>query len=198
MAPLDIPQSVFDYMTKDGIRSAVDHLLASRSSDFPEEINSWDETRNYHRALLAAYQVRQEHIIFLIDLWDAVWGRALQEAGSTLEIVPFLEQHKDDSLPSPDFFWLEANAHFRRVRGRSFGFPVIELGIEYWSEGIQLYVYRDPDLIADLPSPWTSALDKDGCRSTETHKNIPSEPSLGGMADKLVAAAKAALSCLEM
>lgn len=199
MPAIIIPQSVLDYMTNDGIRSAVDHLLASRPSDFPDEIGSWSEARNYHQALLAAYQVRQEHIMFLIDLWDAIWGSALRETGASLQVVPFLEQHRTFEAPSPSYFWTECWGHGRLIKDEPNGSPIAELAVDYRPEGIKLYVqtYETARPEVTLPAPWSEELDDDGCLFTLPNVAVPTTQSLDGLLNTLIAAAKMAISELD-
>ncbi|MDE0172729.1 MAG: hypothetical protein OYH76_22695 [Defluviicoccus sp.] len=77
-----LPESYRAYCTDTAVRTAVDHILASTDRkgalSVPSEID-WDDLPAFHRAVLSAHQVRCEFSVFLIDLWDAVWQRALDE-----------------------------------------------------------------------------------------------------------------------
>ena len=82
--PFAIPESYRAYCTDTAVRTAVDHILASTHKkgalSLPSDID-WEDLPSFHRAVLSAQQVRSEFSVFLIDLWNAVWQRALAECG---------------------------------------------------------------------------------------------------------------------
>ena len=80
--PFSMPESYRAYCTDTAVRTAVDHILASADKkgalNLPSDID-WEDLPAFHRAVLSAHQVRCEFSIFAIDLWNAVWQRALAE-----------------------------------------------------------------------------------------------------------------------
>ena len=81
--PFAMPESYRAYYTDTAVRTAVDHILASTGKGalrLPSDID-WEDLPAFHRAVLSAHQVRSEFSVFLIDLWNAVWQRALAECG---------------------------------------------------------------------------------------------------------------------
>ena len=70
--PVQIPGSYRAYCTDRAVRTAVDHILESKTLDVPADLE-WDDLPKFHKAVLSAHQVRCEFAIFLHDLWDAVW-----------------------------------------------------------------------------------------------------------------------------
>ena len=73
-----LPESYRAYCADPAVRTAVDHILESKSLSLCAGIK-WKHLPAFHRAVLSAHQVRCEYAIFLIELWDAVWGRALEK-----------------------------------------------------------------------------------------------------------------------
>ena len=82
--PFAMPESYRAYCTDTAVRTAVDHILTSTdkkgSLSLPSDID-WEDLPSFHRAVLSAHQVRSEFSVFMIDLWNAVWQRALAECG---------------------------------------------------------------------------------------------------------------------
>ena len=75
----ELPESYRAYCSDAAVRTAVDHILSADSKKplaLPSEIE-WNDLPAFHRAVLSAHQVRCEFAVSLIDLWDAVWQRAL-------------------------------------------------------------------------------------------------------------------------
>ena len=83
-----VPESYRAYCTDAAVRTAVDHILDSRSLTLPADID-WRDLPAFHRAVLSAYQVRCEYAVFLIEFWDAVWKLALEKVdlGTTPEAL---------------------------------------------------------------------------------------------------------------
>ena len=73
-----LPESYRAYCADAAIRTAVDHILDSKSLSLPADIE-WRDLPVFHRAVLSAHQVRCEYGIFQIEFWDAVWKPALDE-----------------------------------------------------------------------------------------------------------------------
>lgn len=81
--PFEIPESYRTYRNDTAVRTAVDHLLDSADNNklnLPADIE-WKDLPGFHRAVLAAHQVRSDYSIFLIDLWNAIWPPTLRKSG---------------------------------------------------------------------------------------------------------------------
>lgn len=75
----ELPESYRAYCKDAAVRTAVNHILSADSKTpltLPADIE-WKDLKAFHRAVLSAHQVRCEYAVFLIELWDAVWQRAL-------------------------------------------------------------------------------------------------------------------------
>lgn len=75
----ELPESYRAYCSDPAVRTAVDHILSANTKaplTLPADIE-WKDLPAFHRAVLSAHQVRCEFAVCLIDLWDAVWQRAL-------------------------------------------------------------------------------------------------------------------------
>ena len=83
-----LPESYRAYCTDAAVRTAVDHILDSKSLSLPADID-WRDLPAFHRAVLSAHQVRCEYAMFLIEFWDAVWKLALEtvDLGTTPETM---------------------------------------------------------------------------------------------------------------
>ena len=75
-----LPESYASYVTDPAVRTAVDHILVSKSLKVPETLD-WDQLPDFHAAVLGAHQVRCDYASAIQGLWDAVWGKAIDEAG---------------------------------------------------------------------------------------------------------------------
>ena len=75
-----LPDSYASYVAEPAVRTAVDNILGSRSLKVPDGLD-WGQLPDFHAAVLAAHQVRCEYATALQGLWDAVWGKAIDEAG---------------------------------------------------------------------------------------------------------------------
>ena len=73
-----LPASYRAYCADPAVRTAVDHILESKSLSLPAYIK-WSDLPAFHRMVLSAHQVRCEYAMFLIEFWDAVWGRSLRK-----------------------------------------------------------------------------------------------------------------------
>ena len=82
-----VPESYLTYCTDAAVRTAVDHILDSKSLCLPPDIE-WSDLPAFHRAVLSAHQVRCEFAVFLDDVWNAVW-------------VPALENFRCEEKPEP-------------------------------------------------------------------------------------------------
>ena len=87
-----LPESYRAYCTDAAVRTALEHILDSKSPSPPTEIE-WEDLPAFHRAVLSAHQVRCEYAIFQFEFWDAVWKPALDafDFGTTLEPLPVAE-----------------------------------------------------------------------------------------------------------
>ncbi len=99
IALLELPESVFTYLTDRRVRKAVDDILDE--PELPDGL-SWDEIPTYYRALLSAYATQSDYIETLSRAWEAIWG--MRFAG--------LEHLSPDDLtdenwlaPGTELFW---------------------------------------------------------------------------------------------
>ena len=86
----ELPESYRAYCSDVAVRTAVDHILSADSKAplaLPADIE-WKDLPAFHRAVLSAHQVRCEFAVFLIDLWNAVWQRALDRWKFQSDLVP--------------------------------------------------------------------------------------------------------------
>ena len=90
-----LPESYRAYCTDTAVRTAVDHILDSKSLSLPADID-WRDLPAFHRAVLSAHQVRCEYANFQLELWDAVWKPALREFdfGATPEPLTVAESQE--------------------------------------------------------------------------------------------------------
>ena len=75
-----LPESYASYVADPAVRTAVDHILGRRSLKVPDVLE-WNQLPDFHAAVLAAHQVRCDYASALQGLWDAVWGKAIDESG---------------------------------------------------------------------------------------------------------------------
>ncbi|EDN67372.1 conserved hypothetical protein [Beggiatoa sp. PS] len=107
---IQIPDSVYDYLTDSGIQSVVDHLLEQGDNELPEEL-AWDEVRAFHEAYLSAQKVKTDYVLWLMDLWDAIWQPALDK--QEIHFKPWMprEMKEWDAEPSRQTVWYDAIYH---------------------------------------------------------------------------------------
>ena len=159
-----LPESYASYVADPAVRTAVDHILGSKSLEVPETLD-WDQLPDFHAAVLAAHQVRCEYVAALQDLWDAVWGKAIHEAGigEDLEAWSIAETARWYGLG------FDAISLFRDgVFGRAYtkGESIVGLGVNLDVRDVWLCLWfwneDNGDLALDLlPSDdWNSELDE--------------------------------------
>jgi hypothetical protein len=206
MSLISIPQSVLSYSNNEGVRVAVDHLVNADPSDFPSEIASWEEARNYHKALLSAHQVQAERAMLLIDLWDAVWGDLVKQRDYSRLMISYQQQHSEEhfdlEFPSPYALWNDSAIHTRMMKHPVLPNTVVYLGTRYLGVGIQLYlsVENDDEVLStglSLPHPWAADEDEDGFRHTVEDYLHPSETEVQTDLAPLKEAAGMALDAVE-
>ena len=83
-----LPESYASYVADPAVRTAVDHILGSKSLKVPETLD-WNQLPDFHAAVLAAHQVRCDYASALQGLWDAVWPTAIDEAGIGEELEAY-------------------------------------------------------------------------------------------------------------
>jgi len=181
MTQISIPQSVQDYMHQPSVRSAVDYLLEGGTADLPQGLERWEEVRAFHRAYLSACQVRAEHALFLMDLWEAVWGHALAQAPIRLRSLTPAEQYDttDETPVSPDDIWDNEFAFCRVFETNNRQTRCVG-GVICWHDNgliLYLYVYDAVSNISlsdhhSLADPWESEPNDDGYRHT-SYGTIP-------------------------
>ena len=83
-----VPESYLAFCMDAAVRTAVDHILDSKSLHLPPDIK-WKDLPAFHRAVLSAHQVRSEFAIFLNELWDAVWQSVLDKNDIGKDLNPW-------------------------------------------------------------------------------------------------------------
>ena len=76
--PFTIPESYLAYCTNREVRTAVDHILESKTPGVPADLE-WNDLPEFHSAVLSAHQVRCKFAIFLHELWNEVWQPVVDE-----------------------------------------------------------------------------------------------------------------------
>ena len=79
-----LPESYATYATQKEVRTAVDHILDSKSLEVPPDLD-WDQLPDFHAAVLAAHQVRCEYASAIQRLWDDIWWSTLSSSELELE-----------------------------------------------------------------------------------------------------------------
>lgn len=149
-----LPESYTSYVAEPAVRTAVDHILASKSLKVPEALD-WDRLSDFHAAVLAAHQVRCDYASAVQGLWDTVWQRAIDEAGigDDLEALSIAEtaERYDIGLDAVSLF--ESGVF---VRGYTKGASNIVLGVNLDLREAWLIFWfgnaNDDDLAAELLS----------------------------------------------
>ena len=149
-----LPESYASYVADPAVRTAVDHILGSKSLKVPETLD-WDRLPDFHAAVLAAHQVRCDYASAVQGFWDAVWGKAIDEARirKNLETwsIPGTADWYGLGLDAESLF---QNGVFARVYTR--GDSRIGLGVDLDLREAQLIFWfgsaNDDDLAADLLS----------------------------------------------
>jgi hypothetical protein len=108
---IQIPDSVYDYLTDSGIQSVVDHLLKQDDNTLPVEL-AWDEVRAFHEAYLSAQKVKTDYVLWLMDLWDAIWQPALDKQEIHFKHWMPHEMKEWNAEPSRQTVWNEG-AYYR-------------------------------------------------------------------------------------
>lgn len=150
-----LPESYASYVADPAVRTAVDHILVNKSLDVPEALD-WDQLPDFHAAVLGAHQVRCDYASAIQGLWDAVWGKAIDEAG----IGPDLEADSiAETAPWYGGVGFDAEALFRDgvfARRHTRGDSYVGLGVNLDLREAQLIFSlvneKDEDLAADLLS----------------------------------------------
>ena len=139
--PFAMPESYRAYYTDTAVRTAVDHILASTGKwalRLPSDID-WEDLPAFHRAVLSAHQVRSEFSVFLIDLWNAVWQRALAECGFHSGRVDWtVSQTEEWSAAQLDTHSVWDNGWFGRVFAIGGGNLQFGLAVHVLPEGAKL------------------------------------------------------------
>ena len=145
--PFELPESYRAYCSDVAVRTAVDHILSSSDKrsglTLPADID-WEDLPAFHRAVLSAHQVRCEYAAHLIDLWNTVWQRALDEChfGKSLQdrtvadSAEWCEQKLDTNT-----VWSEGwfgrgfdvdGTNFQIATGVSVDFEQVWLTVSFW------------------------------------------------------------------
>ena len=95
---MTVPNSVCEYYRNSAVRRSVDELVQSLDGNSTPEI-SWEEARNYNKALLTAAQVRADFIEFLFAVWERSFGQ--------MEPERLGKEYFDYETYSPEGVWDE-------------------------------------------------------------------------------------------
>lgn len=157
MPDISIPQSVQDYFTRKGIRTAVDLLLEQDDEYLPENLD-WDELRSFHKSVLAAYTIRTDYAILLLDAWDAIWEPALSACGlrDIRDVLP-IDDNSEDAKPSPLGLWDDGLFRAHRHPGNRNAFiwtsvsydgpkTGFRLGVSCWNKRDKTLLEEDTEL----------------------------------------------------
>ena len=138
-----VPESYRAYCTDAAVRTAVDHILDSKSLCLPPDIK-WKDLPAFHRAVLSAHQVRSEFAIFLNELWDAVWQSVLDKNDIGKDLNPWKvaeAQRWNDQNFDTNTVWDEswfgrgfdiADTNFQLAPGVSAGTERAWLSLSFW------------------------------------------------------------------
>ena len=197
-----LPESYADYATQKEIKTAVDHILDSKSLEIPPDLD-WDQLPDFHAAVLAAHQVRCEYASAIQSLWDDIWQAILYSSGLELEACTIAEtrEYEKGSNISFDTKYLWDNEEFYRHFCMN-GYRII-LGIMLKPDKARLWLWfgdesdannRTEELLHSI-SDWYLD-DKEGDYLYGYSKE--SAPISGGsiQIDQLKAAAKRALAAV--
>mgnify|MGYP006425295639 CR=1 FL=1 len=151
---LAVPESLRSYFTDRAVQSVVDHMLESKASDVPPDLD-WNEIRDFHMAHASAAKVRADHAILLLDLWDAVWADALREHGITQDFP--LNEYVKGAKPSPQVLWNDSLYRIHRCVKRDEDLFITNTFI--YEDGevyISLEYEKDGDWVelSSIPSGW--------------------------------------------
>lgn len=157
-----VPESYRSYCKDEGVRRAVTHLLAESDKGkgvvLPADFE-WRDLPSFHRAVLSAYQVRCEYAIFLIELWDATWGWALQTAdlGASVKLEGALDSHRDSPVDALTVWrgWF----HRKLLVGDTHDW--LSVGNDDDDGTVGLWISDGPDASA-LGSKWVGKTDDNG------------------------------------
>ena len=118
---ITLPESFRAYASRNGVRTAVDHILdydSRRKLEVPPDLD-WDELPEFHSAVLAAHQVRCDYAILLHKLWNTVWGTALRSASANLQPLSIAEAHDYEGADMYAYPIWENEEYGRYVRRNS-------------------------------------------------------------------------------
>ena len=167
-----LPESYRAYCSDAAVRTAVDHILASKSLSLPADIE-WKDLPAFHRAVLSAHQVRCEYAMFLIEFWDTVWKPALEkfDLGPTREIMTVAESEKwADQRLDTNTVWNSSwfNRHFKFTNSGFSFYAGAMVDVDHVMLAIDYYdaagVRRTADL--ELGEKWSEDEAKNDCAYT--------------------------------
>lgn len=194
-----LPESYASYVADPAVRTAVEHILGSKSLEVPDTLD-WEQLPDFHAAVLAAHQVRCDYASAIQGLWDAVWGKAIDEAGIGRDL-------EADSIAETAPWYgvgFDAEALFRErvfARRHTRGNSYIGLGVNLDLREAQLIFSlvneNDEDLAADLLSrdEWEPEQNEKGYGYWSTRGLAPIRDG-GVPLERLNAAAARALSAI--
>lgn len=142
---IEMPGSVKEYFSSNGIRATVDALLDQKLDDVFPGLD-WNEIHDYHKALLAAATVRAEYAIFLLDVWDAVWGTAIK--GTDYQSLPIDEIEKAFK-PSAKGIWGDCLYRVHKKTIKSSPYLVTAVVYNGAEEGLTLFVALFQDVAGE-------------------------------------------------
>lgn len=104
MAGFEIPASLKAYFENKDLRRSVDALAEVLQGDEPPVMN-WTDAKAYNRALLMAAQVRADHNDMLFNLWDQVFGVAVNIPRRSFEVDFEAENCTPQEMFSQGLVW---------------------------------------------------------------------------------------------
>lgn len=173
---LKITDSLHDYLHNPSVATAVDSLLSQKSDEMRLYVE-WEEITDYHNALLMAYKVRHDYVIFLKQAWDKVWDiGSLKDRG--WNEISFKEIRKEE-LPTPEVVW--GDSLYRIYKNRDNSDLRLSTALELSPEdGVIAYFScksrsREIGENLELSDRWSTGLDKDGFRHTCEKLAVPDD-----------------------
>ncbi|MCY3626635.1 MAG: hypothetical protein OXG88_03230 [Gammaproteobacteria bacterium] len=171
---INLCESLKSYFGDTTVKGAVDSILENKFS-IPQDID-WPDLPGLHKAVLAAYQVRCDFALFLLELWDSVWQASLTNSDLGGELVPITLQQTQESGDmkfDPENIWNDRwyqRSFETTARGKQYE---LYLGIEVSRErhpNLQLYLYlwdckKEEDVTKNLDmmdAQWQTLTEEEG------------------------------------
>ena len=196
-----LPESYAAYVTQKDVRTAIDHILDSKSLEVPSDLD-WNQLPDFHAAVLAAYQVRSDYASALQGFWNEVWRPALESSDLQFEALSILESQEligrytdTKSIWNSKQFWrYYRKKKFLVVPGVSLDIGTGQLWI--WLGDKSLENSETEKLLLSTSSWYIEEEEESGLSYGYTWKELSSVTGAGIELDRLCTAAAQALKNL--